>query len=139
MNKKDFLPYDLAIQFKELGFSQEADECFDGIYYYTMPNGSVEIGHVQHTDVKRLTKPVYAPLYQEAFGWLRQEYGLFCWVYPTIGLGNKETAKWTFDTTDFTATSFRFYTFDTYEEAEVACLVACIKILIEKVILNNKP
>jgi len=70
-----------------------------------------------------------APTFSQAFRFFRDNYGLFCWVYPTVNLGNKETARWTFDTTDFTKTSFRFYTFDTYEEAELACIIKLIEIV----------
>ena len=122
---KEFIPYEQALQLKELGFDEPCFGYHNLDPYLPNPTFNLVIPFEHEWCLP-------APLYQQAFRFFRDNYGLFCWVYPTVNLGNKETARWTFDTTDFTKTSFRFYTFDTYEEAELACIIKLIEIVKNK-------
>ena len=125
MMKAEFIPYKQALELKELGFNEKCLGYHNLDPYLPNPTFNLVIPFEHEWCLP-------APLYQQAFRFFRDNYGLFCWVYPTVNLGNKETARWTFDTTDFTKTSFRFYTFDTYEEAELACLKKLIEIVKNK-------
>ena len=123
--KAEFIPYKQALELKELGFNEKCLGYHNLDPYLPNPTFNLVIPFEHEWCLP-------APLYQQAFRFFRDNYGLFCLVYPTVNLGNKETARWTFDTTDFTKTSFRFYTFDTYEEAELACLKKLIEIVKNK-------
>jgi hypothetical protein len=68
--EKEFVPYELAFRMKQLGFDEP---CFG---YFT--NCDVLIQKVcKNTDF--VTYPL-APLYQQAFRWFREKYGL--WFRP---------------------------------------------------------
>jgi predicted 3-demethylubiquinone-9 3-methyltransferase (glyoxalase superfamily) len=117
---KEFIPYEQALELKELGF----DEGCLAIYNI---NEELETGYYQNKYV------IAAPLYQQAFRWFREKYGLayqFQYYHVT---------KWTFQILEFTEIKITPNTLVsetskvlTYEEAELACL----KKLIE--IVNNK-
>ena len=133
--KKDFVPYEQALALKELGFDEP---CFT--WYWDdigMYNGLEFGNHNQNSNY------VSAPLFQQAFRWFREKYGLkvsfpywngFNKMIPedlgrdkyeimiipanhrTISVRNPKGRIW----------------FDTYEEAELACLIKLIEIVKNK-------
>lgn len=95
--KREFVPYDIALAMKELGFN------FTGDYPYFEQSKCLENGYT------------YSPLYQQAFRWFREKYGLHCYPEPISHEGKM------------------VYCMDdeiigTYEEAEIACLRKLIEI-----------
>lgn len=66
--EKEFVPYDIALAMKELGFDEP---CF-GRYW----NGDLRIVQVDN-QVLNPTHVCLAPLYQQAFRWLREKYNLW--------------------------------------------------------------
>jgi hypothetical protein len=91
---KEFIPYEQALALKELGFDEPCMSSKD------MNNGE---GLIQ------------LPLYQQAFRWFREKYGLNyvvvkaeSWFYTINGCNTQEG-------------------FQTYEEAELACLEKLIE------------
>jgi len=101
----EFIPYEQALELKEIEFDEP---CFG---YF--PNCNVIIQKVcKNTDFKTYT---IAPLYQQAFRWFREKYGLHFPIMVQHGI-------WYFD---------RFSTkgFKTPEEAELACLIKLIEIV----------
>ena len=68
--EKEFIPYEQALALKELGF----DEKCCASYYKKYDN---EIGyHKVHRDFNFAALTVSAPLYQQAFRWFRENYGI---------------------------------------------------------------
>ena len=130
--KKEVTPYEQALDLKELGFNE------DCIYHYK----KIENKHSSIPTFEMLSpfgknhnlvsSRVSAPLYQQAFRFFREKYGLYHYI------------------TTYDATDFEWYihdknnpkdddfeditTQDAYEEAELECL----KKLIEIVKLKNK-
>ena len=111
--KKEFVPYELALELKELGMDL-------GWYNYLnfYDSSTKEFCFVM--------KDVPAPLYQQAFRWFREKYDLFCYVelvgdrlfdYMIIG--------------DFVEEEIDYEDgpFNTHEEAELACLQKLIEIV----------
>ena len=104
--EKEFVPYELAVKLKSLGF----DEPCMSVYY-----GDVEdiqftfnVRETQYYAQKGYKNGVLAPLYQQAFRWFREKYKLsHIWIMDEI-----------LDTGNFT-----------YEEAELACLEKLIEIV----------
>jgi len=133
--KKEFLPYELAVKLKELGF----DEPCLGFYNHqgqlilmaqedessieTYKNSYVEMG-MQYA----------APLYQQAFRWFREKYVLDSIVQPTYStkyqyrVFNVETKCKVQVYGDYMGRKF-----NTYEEAELACLEKLIEIVENKI------
>ena len=70
--EKQFIPYELALELKELGFDEE---CFS-LYFN---NGEFsEMFHSFYTNAEVVMRlnAVCAPLWQQAFDWLFQKYSL---------------------------------------------------------------
>ena len=107
--KEQFATYEIAYKLKELGFDEP---CFS---YYTK-EGLIKIYH--QSDIYPDFIP--APLYQQAFRWFREKYRL----YPIIDsfVGVKGVVKF------FYKLPMYDETFNTYEEAESACLDKLIEI-----------
>jgi hypothetical protein len=119
---KEFVPYELSVKLKELGFNES---CFARFNNY----GDLLIAHTEKyiidNGVDRSEFFTLAPLHQQAFRWFREKYGL-------VGIVK-------FGTNDFT---YNIYNVDgiglltkeslnfngTYQEAELACLEKLIEI-----------
>ena len=118
----EFLPYELALKMKQLGFNEP------GIASRDMGNGQ---GLIQ------------IPLYQQAFRWFREKYNLYSEIkvednvristqkYYWIIFGEYKSLEgngWIRCLTDSNKK-----TFNTYEEAELACLTKLIEIVKQKI------
>jgi len=120
---KEFIPYEQALELKELGFDEE---CLG--YYNIDPS----LKHVPFNPMPPFEHEwcLPAPLYQQAFRWFREKYGLayqFQYYHVT---------KWTFQILEFTEIKITPNTLVsetskvlTYEEAELACLKKLIEIV----------
>jgi hypothetical protein len=102
--ENEFIPYEQALALKELGFDEP---CF----------GYYDEGGNLYTEMVEVLK---APLYQQAFRWFREKYGLNyvvvkaeSWFYTINGCSTQEG-------------------FQTYEEAELACLEKLIELVEQK-------
>jgi hypothetical protein len=110
--EKEFVPYDLVLRMKRLGFDEPCFNLYDfktKELMYEIPNiGEVEMFKY---DNHNKTNHISAPLYQQAFRWFREKYRLkHIWVMDEL-----------LDTGEYT-----------YEEAELACLKYCIEIVESK-------
>ena len=100
--EKEFVPYELAVKLKELGFDEE---CLS--YYF---NKQLSFGSkTSYGEV------VEAPLYQQAFRWFREKYKLHYPIAVSDGV-------WFYD-------KWSLGVYKTYEEAELACLIKLIEIV----------
>jgi hypothetical protein len=112
--QKEFVPYNLAIQLKELRFDEP---CFS---YYK--EKELKSGYCRNKSDTFCS----APLYQQAFRWFREKYRLASWLYNShLNVFFYTILK-----------NGRFIKghdkFDTYEEAELACLNKLIEIVKSK-------
>jgi len=103
---KEFIPYEQALELKELGFDEPCFGCYDEKYY---------------TNSKEDTWNCSAPLYQQAFRWFREKYGLHNYVYKNVAGAD----FWGYYTWKTGGTS----PYNSYEEAELACLEKLIEIV----------
>jgi hypothetical protein len=114
---KEFVPYELAVKLKALGFDEE---CLS--YYF---NKQLSFG-----SKTAYGEVVEAPLFQQAFRWFREKYELF----HSTNYQDDNSGPGSFDyeildkrgkhQQDDDAPEF-----DTYEEAELACLIKLIEIV----------
>ena len=114
--EKEFVPYELALELKELGMDL-------GWYNYLnfYDSSTKEFCFVM--------KDVPAPLYQQVFRWFREKYGL-CGVYMMGDDWNSfEFNIWRNDTMTKTFVISSNWVYETYEEAELACLQKLIEIV----------
>ena len=100
---KEFIPYEQALELKDLGFDEEC------MFSYKQTLLQVEVP---------------APLYQQAFRWFRDVYGLYSFIFCCDeGFGYETYKEGVFQINE---------PFNTYEEAELACLNRLIEIVKNK-------
>jgi hypothetical protein len=111
---KDFIPYELALELKQLGFDEP---CFG---YFTSPKELI----VQQPKDRNGTYVYFAPTFSQAFRWFREK-GLHSAILPKMTPSNnvvyymyegKPKKNWD-------------NCFETYEEAELECLKNLIDIM----------
>jgi hypothetical protein len=126
MAQQEFIPYEQALELKELGF----DELSLDAYYKTTDGG---VSLVRFPDEERqINYPferIPAPLYQQAFRWFREEYQLYAWVKVEYEYGGVTP---TYYITGKIQSDIAGGAFNTYEEAELACLKKLIKLIKNK-------
>lgn len=118
--KKEFIPYELALELKQLGFDEP---CF-GYYHEDMSISFTGI-FGQNTNSFWLPSPnkiFSAPMYSQAFRWFRDEHKL----YAGIEGSKKDRFKWVINTDSFLYIK-PVNNYEIYEEAELACLKKLIE------------
>jgi hypothetical protein len=118
--KNEFIPYEQALELKEIGFDEP---CICGYNDYHLLRSKISSsfdGDFVKWDEK-YDKDLKAPLYQQAFRWFREKYGIVGYCYTP-----NETGYW--------GHSFENKAkYDTYEEAEIACLNKLIEIVKQQI------
>jgi hypothetical protein len=125
--EKDFIPYEQALELKELGFDEP---CFG--YYNTTWSKQNELLFPQYAgeleNWNEMTHLCSAPLYQQAFRWFREKCLLegiveqaddFYWYKFSVYFYGKEGKQKISNGLEF----------KTYEEAELECLKKLIEIV----------
>jgi hypothetical protein len=118
---KEFIPYEQALALKELGFDDEVLKVYD------INSSKSEL--YNYGEVLTGDDELYAPLYQQAFRWFREKYVLDLIIQPTY------STKYQYRVFKVEAKSkvqvygdYMSKEFNTYEEAELACLIKLIEI-----------
>ena len=125
-----FVPYEIALALKELGFDES---CFAKFFQQDGNTPFIQIGESEIEEAESagddITFECNAPLYQQAFRWFREKYKLQaeilwrgdmnCFCYKT---GNFKRGSHDFSKDDY----------KTYEEAELDCIKKLIEIAKEK-------
>ena len=128
--KKEFVPYEQALELKQLGFNEE---CFS---YYTYPEGKFS-NVLSFNSYKNTALKTSSPTFSQAFKWFRENYGLessivFHENYSYQG----KTNVYETNIEKRGENSRYFFTpiegFITYEEAELECLKKLIEIVKSK-------
>jgi len=126
--KKEFVPHKLSVKLKELGFDEP---CFGwystkGVFYSDInANSTIELNTM--TNRGSFANAILSPLYQQAFRWFRENYGLDSFCRQT-NLGGRSYFKISRIETDEIIKGYSNFT-NTYEEAELACLEKLIEIV----------
>ena len=125
---KDFVTYEKALELKELGFDEP---CFG---YYNIKDNDLKLfsnelvdascnSDLKYDDFKHCT----APTFSQSFRWFREncDWPIETWIQPYLSINPRtyEGLYWRRGETE----SVGIY--DTYEEAELACLIKLIEIV----------
>jgi hypothetical protein len=122
--EKEFIKYEQALALKELGFDEP---CFG--YYYTL-NGK-DWKFAEKSEYYRLDDEIniggkfslLAPLYQQAFRWFREKYNFYNQIHKGYGwegiVRNSSNGDILWNDGTYNST----------EEAELACLIKLIEIV----------
>jgi hypothetical protein len=129
--EKEFVPYELALRLKALGFNEP---CF-GYYKAEYEDGinplPVNLILEQNKASSNVFYKTSAPTWQQAFRWFRENYNLISSIDTIIygcTLNEQE-----FHYKIITNTGFGSYgQFGTYEEAELECLKKLLEIVESK-------
>ena len=121
---KEFIPYEQALALKELGFDEP---CYDA---YTLKGGGEST--VPPERYNHREDVVAAPLYQQAFRWFREKYGL----YQVVGIDSPPITHYYTITklmtiNEHTGLGVQAEQFNiiSYEGAELECLLKLIEIV----------
>lgn len=121
--EKEFIPYELAVKLKELGFNEK---CFGWWSYINGTAASFYGYHCNNSELIELNsfnKNCTAPTWQQAFDWFRDKgYGAF--VETWINGGVKK-----FRGRNNYVPLFITDVFDTYELARLECLKKLIELV----------
>jgi len=128
---KEFIPYQQALDLKELGFDEP---CLAQYRKYDVGEATLDIGFSKNEIISKFDNLVLfcsAPLYQQAFRWFREKHNLYAIIIPTV------TMAWTFKTMTVTQGMIEVppyshvdaYDYSRREEAELACLIKLIEIV----------
>jgi hypothetical protein len=128
MIDKEFVPYEQALELKELGFDEP---CFGRFN----PDGDLVVAHtgkyVISNGVDRREFFTLAPLFSQAFRFFREKYNLNVFIQNGTSswmafIGNTPSY---IPFVDEVEGSNEFKGHNTYEEAELACLIKLIEIV----------
>ena len=119
---KEFVPYELAVKLKAIGFNEECFGAYHNENYLDLESEEYDYSYA-----------VKAPTFSQAFRWFREK-NLYVSIntYHSVSLDKPfglsidylhESGKW--DYFDYRGES----DFETYEEAELACLDKLIEIV----------
>jgi hypothetical protein len=126
--RNEFVPYELALKMKQLGFDEPC------LARYNVPGDLITSGCYSDSSIMHLIVEendiceahILAPLYQQAFRWFREKYkfnhSIICHKHP-FGTDDYQYLI-LLDEDEFVETGF-----NTYEEAELACLEKLIEIV----------
>lgn len=120
--EKEFVIYKIALELKRLGFDEP---CFGRIY----ADGSIELLSYLYKNSDQIGEGTScsSPFKQQAFKFFREKYKLPSWIYPsTIGKFYYGILRDTHSLIDGNKPC------DTYEEAELACLLKLIEVVKNK-------
>jgi hypothetical protein len=131
---QEFIPYESALALKELGFDEP---CFGWFRSTLIPSNFTEFfletefgmneSPSDWVNSNFLDEACSAPLYQQAFRWFREKYDLRIWIESNYGVLKFE---YVIATTNFNFIDKQFNDlsgYNTYEEAELACLIKLIE------------
>jgi hypothetical protein len=138
--EKEFIPYEQALALKELGFDEPCFSIYktNGELIFTEfyeCNRLQKYSEKSHIGSDWLSLKCYAPLYQQAFRWFREKYGLHIWissktndkgetVYIPHGRTFPDTIK-----NNLIVDVIPYYIGKSNEEAELECLNKLIEIV----------
>ena len=141
--EKEFIPYEIALALKELGFDEPCAASYGSYVHKTSElflniNNPVNIETlvIEKTGFNRPSFYVKAPLYQQAFRWFREKHGINSTIDNDLyeddnhivysyNLSRISTAD---DLIELDEDDF----VDTYEQAELECLKKLIEIVKNK-------
>ena len=129
--KNEFVPYDMAVALKEIGFDEPCFMMYDKTELSEAVNTKTYKLHpLDYNNFDALPNCISAPLYQQAFRWFREKHGLFSEINLTTK--QEDVKEFEFFVLNVNEPLFESDDYKKYEEAELACLKELIKIVKEK-------
>jgi hypothetical protein len=134
--EKEFVNYELSLRMKQLGFDEPCLKAYDknGMLYHS--HKTDKLFTVLNSN---LSTQCSAPLYQQAFRWFREKYGLYTEMHKKFdGIGvSIILSEYRYDHRQDKEVEYHIPKYfgnihKSYEEAELACLEKLIEIVESK-------
>lgn len=125
-----FVPYELAVKLKELGFDEDCLTCYCK-HWKDLEIYLWKINQPDYGNYWDLNSKVEAPLWQQAFDWFREKHNLsYCVAFN----GSESYYWWITECKEFglDINSIDELDFFTYQEARQACLEKLIELVENK-------
>ena len=123
--EREFLPYELAFELKQVGFDQPC------ICIYSSPNIKElkNVMQIYKNSELSLETSCTAPMYQQAFRFFREEKKLLAEVKPIDDWNSYTFVIYAEDAmSPFFEIPTKYKEYNMYEEAQIECIKALIKI-----------
>lgn len=125
--KNEFIPFQQALELKELGFDEP---CFGKIY---ADGGSEQLSYpYKNSDQIGKVTSCSAPLYQQVFRWFRNKYDIDISINTIYSKYNENISKKYRVVIDNKTVFINVGFYETYEEAELECVKELISIVKNK-------
>jgi hypothetical protein len=122
--EKEFVPYELAVKLKKLGFDEPCLTCYDKLEMIASHSKNVFDYKNYNTSGYMVSRPTFS----QAFRWFRDKYELYSTIMFRVSMEyNNEYWDWLIKGEEVVYRHFK-----TYEEAELACLIKLIEIVEQK-------
>jgi hypothetical protein len=127
--EKEFVPYELAVKLKALGFDEP---CFA---FYICKGHPVHIDEIRNGKCfeSEESEGCLAPTFSQAFRWFRERYNLKSWVQE------HNQNNYIYEIRPHKLTDYReneVYVYEAHEQAELACLERLIDMITNKKIFD---
>jgi hypothetical protein len=128
--QKEFVPYELALKLKELGFDEPCLAIYDNITDENDKDDSDRFFYIRTEGWPKelFDKVTPVPLFSQCLRWFREKYQL----HSTITSISQESWQWHITKPGESLGKMYQEDFYTYEEAEQDCLVKLIDIVENK-------
>ena len=133
--EKEFVPYELAVKLKELGFNEP---CF--VYYRTSNENKPTYPNHGVTQNSLCSNGITAPTFSQAFRWFREKHNLHSSI--SLGVSEKQTRSGLeYDEYVFVIEGINGLDYDnyrkqkfskSYEKSQFACLTKLIELVENK-------
>ena len=137
--ENEFIPYDVALAMKELGFDEPCYEYFtvskDGFVTTTSGIPPMSYDFIKKFKVKEEGfKVIVKPLYQQTFRWFREKYNMNICIQGFENNSHRYSYTYCIYNKHHQLQDYEFNvdTVNTYEQAELACLRKLIEIVKNK-------
>ena len=125
---KEFIDYEQALELKELGFDEECIASYTQTLRFDVLEQNGIMWHtVTNEKLKEYEKACTVPLYQQAFRFFRDKYGV-----KVISIGGDNERLYSYIIHPENNEQIFGKKEDTYDKAELACLKKLIEILKNK-------
>ena len=130
---KEFVPYELAVKLKELGFNERClfafDNCSTPMRCTDLRTSDQKFNGVNYNSSSYTSQPTFS----QAFEWFRKKYHII--GYPIFKGGKTTQTAW-YDYVIYSEIEWEVdnpnQQWKTYEEAELACLEKLIELIENK-------
>lgn len=135
--EKEFIPYQEALELKALGFDEPCFGFYTGrksLRRYTNFDGELnEFQTLKNSKITMGDEWCTAPTFSQAFRWFREKYVLFhSIVYLDDNSGEGEFSFEILNKKGNQQQNGEYFEYNSYEEAELACLRKLIEIVKRK-------